>query len=73
MLRFEGCPVSVAEHVLFLATLGGVKNPYTDPGKNLTFVKNYAGWRVSTAAKRMTGVAYQVQGPSLRGAAKPQV
>lgn len=73
VLRFEGCPVSVAEHVLFLAMLGGVNNPYTDVGNNFGFVQSYLAWRTSTIAKRMRGVPYQVPGPSQRGAAKPEV
>ena len=73
VIRFEGCPVSVAEQVLFLAILGGVKNPYTAPGNNLGFVQSYLAWRTNTFAKRMRGVPYQVQGPSQRGAAKPEV
>jgi uncharacterized protein (DUF362 family) len=73
VLRFEGCPVSVAEHVLFLAMLGGVKNPYTAPGQNFGFVQSYLAWRTATLAKRLRGVPYQVHGPSTRGAAKPEV
>jgi uncharacterized protein (DUF362 family) len=72
-IRFEGCPVSVAEQVLFLALLGGVKNPYTDAGSNLGFVKSYLAWRGATMAKRLRGVPYQIKGPSQRGAAKPEV
>jgi uncharacterized protein (DUF362 family) len=72
-LRFEGCPVSVAEHVLFIAMLGGVGNPYTDAGNNLGYVQSYLGWRGTTMAKRLSGVPYQVHGPSQRGAAKPEV
>jgi uncharacterized protein (DUF362 family) len=72
-IRFEGCPVSVAEHVLFLAMIGGVKNPYTDSGNNLSFVQSYLAWRGATMAKRLRGVPYQVHGPATRGAAKPEV
>jgi uncharacterized protein (DUF362 family) len=72
-IRFEGCPVSVAEQVLFLALLGGVKNPYTDRGNNLGFVQSYLAWRGATIAKRLRGVPYQVHGPATRGAAKPEV
>jgi uncharacterized protein (DUF362 family) len=73
VIRFEGCPVSVAEHVLFIALAGGVKNPYTDAKGNLGFAQSYLAWRTSTFAKRLRGVPYQVKGPSQRGAAKPEV
>jgi uncharacterized protein (DUF362 family) len=73
IIRFEGCPVSVAEHVLFVALLGGVDNPYQNPLKNLSFAKNYIAWRASSTAKRLTGVPYQVNGPTVRGAAKPEI
>jgi uncharacterized protein (DUF362 family) len=73
IIRFEGCPVSVAEHVLFLAMLGGVNNPYTDVGSNFGFVQSYLAWRTKTIANRLRGVPYQVHGPSQRGAAKPEV
>jgi hypothetical protein len=59
--------------VLFLALLGGVKNPYTDRGSNLGFVQSYLAWRGATIAKRLRGVPYQVHGPAARGAAKPEV
>jgi hypothetical protein len=73
VIRFEGCPVSVAEHVLFIALAGGVKNPYTDAKGNLGFAQSYLAWRTATLAKRLRGVPYQVKGPSQRGAAKPEV
>ena len=73
IIRFEGCPVSVAEHVLFLAMLGGVKNPFTDAGNNMGFVKSYLEWRGVTMAKRLKGVPYQIHGEGPRGAAKPEV
>lgn len=73
VIRFEGCPVSVAEQVLFLAMLGGVKNPYTDAGNNFGFVKSYLAWRGTTIAKRLRGVPYQIHGEGPRGAARPEV
>lgn len=72
-IRFEGCPVSVAEHVLFLAELGGTQNPYTDPGNNREFLKNYLKWRGLTAIKRLSGVPYQKHGPTWRGRGRPEV
>jgi uncharacterized protein (DUF362 family) len=73
VLRFEGCPVSVAEQVLFIALAGGVKSPYTDPLSNLGFAQSYLAWRTATLARRLRGIPYQVKGPSQRGAAQPEV
>jgi hypothetical protein len=33
VVRFEGCPVSVAEQVLMLVFLSGAKNPFLDPAR----------------------------------------
>ena len=38
VIRLEGCPVSVAEQVLALVTIGKLKNPYFDP-KNMVHVR----------------------------------
>jgi len=73
VVRFEGCPVSVAEQVLALVNLGGLKNPYLSAENALQFTKNYLMWRSSSVAKRLTGVAYQRKGVSQRGEAMPEV
>ena len=44
-LRLLGCPVSVAEQVLLLVTLAGLKNPYLSPKEILNFNHGYLGWR----------------------------
>jgi uncharacterized protein (DUF362 family) len=72
-VRIEGCPVSVAEHVLLLAELGGVDNPAASPFENLSYAKNYFAWRTAMAAKWLRGVPYQIHGPSARGAARPEI
>ena len=72
-LRLEGCPVSVAEQVLFLVQLGGLKNPYFDMTQALQFNKAYLQWRSATAFQRAIGTPYQKKGPTYRGDAKPQV
>ncbi len=72
-VRFEGCPVSVAEQALALVNLGHLKNPYADKENAITFTKNYLAWRSVTMAKRMTGKAYQKKGPTVRGEARPEV
>ncbi len=72
-IRFEGCPVSVAEHVLFLVELGGTENPYMNKESAWQFTRHYLMWKGVTAAKRMVGEAYQKGGPCQRGEAKPEV
>ncbi|MHB8873105.1 MAG: DUF362 domain-containing protein [Myxococcaceae bacterium] len=69
--RLGGCPVSVAELVLALSSLGGTKNPYFDKDQVMGFNKAYLAWKVSTAASRLRGVPYQKEGPSHRGEGKP--
>ena len=73
VVRFEGCPVSVAEQVLFLVQLGGLKNPYFDVGQVFQFNKAYLQWRSAVAFRRAVGLPYQKKGPTYRGDAKPQV
>ncbi|MBI2893290.1 MAG: DUF362 domain-containing protein [Deltaproteobacteria bacterium] len=72
-IRLGGCPVSVAEHVLALASLGGVKNPYFDQSEIVRFNRSYLAWRGATALKRLMGQPYQKPGPAPRGAAQPKV
>lgn len=72
-VRLEGCPVSVAEQVLALVSLGGTKNPYFSAAEAMKFNKAYLAWRSTTLAKRAMGQPYQVKGPALRGEAKPEV
>jgi uncharacterized protein (DUF362 family) len=77
-VRFEGCPVSVAEQVLMLVQLTRCKNPYLDPGEAVRFNRAYLGWRAVTAFKRLTGEPYQRAagertGGSERGEAKPEL
>lgn len=72
-LRLEGCPVSVAEQVLTLVTLGKLKNPYLAADQVLEFNKAYVAWRGASLAKRLAGQAYQVHGPCPRGEAAPEL
>ncbi|MDP9151335.1 MAG: DUF362 domain-containing protein [Myxococcota bacterium] len=72
-VRFEGCPVSVAEQVLALVYLLGCKNPYLAPGEALRFSRAYVGWRAVTGLKRLAGEPYQRKGPCERGAARPEL
>jgi uncharacterized protein (DUF362 family) len=72
-MRMAGCPVSVAEQVLMLCTLGGVKNPILDPKAAYGFNKAYVQWRGVTMAQRLRGKPYQIHGVASRGEAAPQV
>lgn len=72
VIRFEGCPVSVAEQVLALVSLGGLKNPFFDVRQSLVFNKGYIGWKGATAIRRLTGIPYQKPGPAARGDARPE-
>ncbi len=72
VLRIPGCPVSVAEQVLVLVRLGGLKNPYFDPSQVITFNHAYFSWRTRTALNRVFGRPYQRVGPSSRGRARPK-
>jgi uncharacterized protein (DUF362 family) len=60
VVRLEGCPVSVAEQVLTLVKVGGLKNPYLDMGQAKPFMNAYFSWRLHELARRLLGVAYQV-------------
>jgi hypothetical protein len=72
-LRLEGCPVSVAEQVLALVSLGKLNNPYLSPEQIVNFNKGYIAWRGTTLAKRLGGTPYQISGPCSRGEAEPEV
>jgi hypothetical protein len=72
-VRFEGCPVSVAEQVLVLVSLGHLQNPYFDPKQVVDFNKGYLGWKGRVAVDRLRGRKYQIPGPSERGDAAPDV
>ncbi len=72
-VRFEGCPVSVAEQVLALCFIAGSKNPILDPKEAIPFNKAYLQWRSAMALKRLRGVAYQRPGACERGDGRPEV
>ncbi len=71
-VRFKGCPVSVAEQVLALVSLGGTKNPYLSAKEVLRFNKGYLGWKSVVAVKRIMGQPYQIHGPAERGEGAPE-
>jgi uncharacterized protein (DUF362 family) len=73
VMRLQGCPVSVAEQLLALVSLGGIKNPYLDPAEAMRFNNAYMGWKASVAFRRLKGEKYQVKGAAKRGDAMPEV
>lgn len=73
VLRLEGCPVSVAEQVLALVSLGKTKNPYLSGEEVVRFNLAYMAWRGATIAKRLGGTPYQIKGHCHRGDAAPDV
>jgi uncharacterized protein (DUF362 family) len=72
-LRLGGCPVSVAEQVLALVAVGGLKNPYLDPRQSSKFTRGYLGWRSRVALNLLQRKRYQQVGAFReRGAAAPE-
>jgi uncharacterized protein (DUF362 family) len=72
IIRLEGCPVSVAEQVLTLVSLSGVKNPYLDPSNIVGFGRAYLGWKSRVALNRLQRKRYQRDGAfPERGLAAP--
>lgn len=72
-VRFKGCPVSVAEQVLFLVELGGLQSPFTHPENAIGMTKHYLMWKSASAVKRLRGQSYQRRGLTVRGRAAPQL
>jgi len=73
-MRLDGCPVSVAEQVLTLVAVGGLKNPYTDPRQVRKFTRGYLGWRSRVALNLLQRKRYQNNGTfAERGQAAPEL
>ena len=72
VIRLPGCPVSVAEQVLTLVNLGGLKNPYLDFDVSVDFTSCYLSSKVKTAISRLRGERYNEPGAALRGASRPE-
>jgi hypothetical protein len=45
-IRINGCPVSVAEHVHYLSSMGGIANPMFDTRLLLPVTLDYARMRI---------------------------
>ncbi len=72
VIRLDGCPVSVAEQVLTLVSLGGLDNPYFDPNLSVDFTSCYLSSKTRTALRRLAGQRYHQTGPTERGASRPE-
>jgi uncharacterized protein (DUF362 family) len=72
-IRLDGCPVSVAELIMVLCELGGIKSPYFEPRIALSFNRAYLAWQAVRAAGFLSGEPYQVQGFRERGEAAPDL
>nr|HEX4314054.1 DUF362 domain-containing protein [Kofleriaceae bacterium] len=74
VVRLEGCPVSVAEQVLALVQIAGLKNPYYDPENMVTFGRAYLGWKSRVMLNRLQRKRYQQNGAfAQRGQAAPDL
>jgi uncharacterized protein (DUF362 family) len=58
-LRITGCPVSVAEQVLVMATLGRTQNPYFAPATVFPFLRGWLAWRWARIERWLLGKPYQ--------------
>ncbi|MBI2060829.1 MAG: DUF362 domain-containing protein [Nitrospirae bacterium] len=65
VMRAYGCPVSVAEQALYIAGIGGTKNPYFAPATVFPFIKNWLLWRMVKIMKQILGMPYQKRLPSV--------
>jgi uncharacterized protein (DUF362 family) len=72
VVRVAGCPVSVAEQLLTLVSVGKLPNPYFDPSQAIPFTSAYLSWRTRNLVNRVLGQPYQRVGPTARGEARPE-
>jgi len=72
-IRLEGCPVSVAEQVFALVSLGNAKNPYLEPSEAMRFNEAYLSWKAAMAVRGLKGQKYQRAGACPRGEAAPRI
>lgn len=56
VIRIRGCPVSVAEHVLLIAGLGGTRNPYLTPVTAVPFMRAWIAMQVVRSLRRLFGM-----------------
>lgn len=72
VLRLQGCPVSVAEQVLTLVSLGKLDNPYFKPELAVPFTLAYLSSKTRVLLSRLFGEPYNIPGPTKRGASRPE-
>ena len=60
-IKVKGCPVSVAEHVLYISRCGKTKNPYFDPRIVVPFFLSWVTHYVVVIFKRLMGKPYQIK------------
>ncbi len=73
-VRIPGCPVSVAEVVLTMVSLGKTKNPYFVPATVVPFCIAWTGWRLNNLWRALTGRRYMArQLPPTPAPATPQL
>lgn len=70
VVRLAGCPVSVAEQVLALVKVGGLNDPYRDPGESLRFTSCYLSAKTRSAVHRLFGEPYNKPGYAEAGEAR---
>ena len=58
-IKVKGCPVSVAEHVLYISRCAGTKNPYFDPRIVVPFFLSWVTHYTVVFFKRLMGSPYQ--------------
>jgi uncharacterized protein (DUF362 family) len=74
VIRLEGCPVSVAEQVLALSSIGKTNNPFLDPAQATVFTRGYLGWKSRVLLNRLQRKRYQQNGAfAERGQAAPEL
>jgi len=61
VVRAKGCPVSVAEQVLFITQVGKTKNPYLDLRSAIRFNAAYFMWKALSFLRRLGGQRYQIR------------
>ena len=58
-IRVPGCPVSVAEQVLYISRVAKTKNPYFEPSIVVPFFLAYIFSKIAQLFNRLRGIPYQ--------------
>lgn len=73
VIRLAGCPVSVADQVLALVSLGGLKNPLLDRTVALQYTSSYLSVRTRRMLRRLVEPTSYSLGGYRRGAAQTRL